>query len=118
MGCGEVKDKIIPELLCQFESKNEQQKEFCIKLKNKLENEHKIEKTCKYIICSQPEKPFTITLKIKEKVNIILDKFEDSEEQMDKTIEKLIGYLGEIKNSKEVKDSKEATNENENRDRN
>ena len=118
MGCSEVKDKNIPELLCQFESKNEQQKEFCIKLKNKLENEHKIEKTCKYIICSRPEKPFTITLKIKEKVNIILDKFEDSEEQMDKTIAKLIEYLGEVKNSKEVKDSKEATNENENRDRN
>ena len=59
-------------------------------------------------------------MKIKEKVNIILDKFEDSEEQMDKTIAKLIEYLGEVKNSKEVKDSKEAkeTNENENRDRN
>ena len=86
MGCSEVKDKNIPELLCQFESKNEQQKEFCIKLKNKLETEHKIEKTCKYIICSQPEKPFAITLKIKEKVINILEKFEESDEQMDNTI--------------------------------
>ena len=93
MGCSEVKDKDVPELICQFESQNEKQKMYCIKLKDKL-IELKPAKTCKWVIFAKSEIPFSIKLKIKEKVNEIQSIFDDSEEQLNKALDEIIKHLG------------------------
>ena len=97
MGCSEVKDKDIPELICQFEPNNEKQKEYCLKLKDKLSTERKPAKTCKYVICARAEIPFSIKLKIKEKENDIQTVFGDTDEDMNKALEEIFKFLGEQK---------------------
>ena len=62
MGCGETKDDT-PQLICFFESGNEDQKNYCIKLKDNIKYDKKI----KFEIKSSPGVPFSIKLKISNK---------------------------------------------------
>ena len=93
MGCSEVKDKDVPQLICHFEPQNEEQKNYCINLKDKLV-ERKPARTCKYVISAKSGEPFSIILKIKEKVNEIQSIFDDSEEQLNKALDEIIKHLG------------------------
>ena len=65
MGCDAAKEQNLPTLLCFFETNNDEQKEFCIKLKDSFQHE----KSIKYEIRSSVE-PFSVKLKIK---NFIYD---------------------------------------------
>ena len=58
--CGGKKDKY-PTLICFFETKNEEQKAYCIKLKDNF----KSEKIIRFEIKSLQNVPFKIQLKIK-----------------------------------------------------
>ena len=104
MGCSEVKDKFA-ELICEFEPKNVNQQNYCIKLKDEL-TKHKLLKTCKWVICSRPEIPFSIKLKINNKINEIQSTFDDNEEQLNKTLQDILKLLGEQKEEEKTEEKR------------
>ena len=88
MGCGESKEKL-PTLLCFFETGNEEQKNYCIKLKDNFKHE----KPIRFEIKSSPGVNFSIKFKIKEKVYNIESVFNDSEVQMNNSLNIMYKYL-------------------------
>ena len=90
MGCHTPIDKNrYPILLCSFEYGNEEQKNYCIKLRDNFN----YEKTIKYIIESNKESSFAIKLQIKKKIYDIQTIFNDSNEEMEKTLQNLYNKL-------------------------
>ena len=88
MGCGESKEKL-PTLLCFFETGNEEQKNYCLKLKDNFKHEMPI----RFEIKSSPGVNFSIKFKIKEKLYNIESVFNDSEVQMNNSLNIMYKYL-------------------------
>ena len=93
MGCKEIGDKDFPVLICFFEPNNDQQKEYCLKLKDNFQHE----KSIRYEIRSTADNKFAIQLKIKDKTHDIQTEFTDTEEEMKIALDKMYKILNEIK---------------------
>ena len=99
MGCGGSKDENpveidaykYPVLICFFESKNEDQKNYCIKLKDNFKNE----KTIRFEIKSQPGTPFSIQFKVKDNISMLQNEFKDDDETMMETLNKVYELLND-----------------------
>ena len=94
MGCDETKDNY-PTLLGFFEVGNEEQKNYCIKLKDHFKHEQSI----RFQISSPPGIPFSIQFKPKNHSNPIKiqEKFDPSDEAMNQALEKMYKILEENK---------------------
>ena len=90
MGCEEAKESNYPLLLCYFEVNNEEQKDFCIKLRDSYEHD----KGIKYEIRSTQTEPFAIKLKIKNFIYDINTSFvNNSKEEIQKTLNDIYNKL-------------------------
>jgi len=78
-----------PTLLCFFEIGNEEQKQYCIKLKDNFCYEESI----KYVIKSQPGSKFKISFRLYGKTYLIQDIFDDSDEALNQSLEKIYDLL-------------------------
>ena len=87
MGCDAEKPKNIPSLLCDFEKGNDEQKLYCLKIKDNFR--HK--KTIRYQIKSAEE--FSIKFKLKGKIYNIQNSYDNSEEAMNKTLQDIYTLL-------------------------
>ena len=76
MGCNESKDQY-PTLLCFFETGNEEQKQYCIKLKDNFQHE----KPIRFEIKSSPGVTFSVQFRVKGKVYKIQNVFNEGELQ-------------------------------------
>ena len=86
--CGGKKDKY-PTLICFFETKNEEQKAYCIKLKDNF----KSEKTIRFEIKSLPNVPFKIQFKKDGKITDLQTEYSNEDEVMKETLEKAYELL-------------------------
>ena len=92
MGCKEIGDKDFPVLICFFEPNNDQQKDYCLKLKDSF----KYEKPIKYEIRSNRIDPFSIRLKKKNKIyDIQTNYINNSEEEIQKALTDIYTILDE-----------------------
>ena len=82
MGCDASKDQL-PALLCFFETGNEEQKQYCIKLKDNFRHQ----KSVRFEIKSSPGVPFSIKFKYKGKLHNIQSAFNDSEVEMNNSLD-------------------------------
>ena len=91
MGCSESKDSNLPVLLCFFEVGNEEQKEYCLKLKDNFQHQ----KAIRFEIKSTPGVPFSIKFKLKGEQNPrnIQVTFDNSEQAMKDSLEKMYRIL-------------------------
>ena len=105
MGCGEAKDEV-PCLLCFFEFGNENQKNFCLKLKDNFKHEQSI----RFEIKSAPEVKFSVQFKYKGKIYDILTTYNEGED-VNIALQKMYQMLDEnkAKETKETKEPKETT---------
>jgi hypothetical protein len=87
MGCVQANEQAT--LICFYETGNETQKAYCIKLKDNWHNE----KGIKFEIKSVPQVKFAIKFKVKEKLHEIQKEFDDSEETMKETLQKAYDLL-------------------------
>ena len=87
MGCDAEKPKNIPSLLCDFEKGNDEQKLYCLKIKDNFR--HK--KTIRYQIKSAEE--FSIKFKLKGIIHNIQNSYDNSEEAMNKTLQDIYTLL-------------------------
>ena len=90
MGCNETKDQL-PALICFFETGNEEQKKYCLKLKDNFSHE----KPIRFEIKSSPGVNFSVKFKIKDKLYNIESVFNDSEVQMNNSLNIMYKYLDE-----------------------
>ena len=74
MGCSESKDQL-PTLLCFFENGNEQQKDYCLKLKDQFRHE----KPIRFEIKSTPGVNFSIKFRVNGKIHNIQSVFNEGE---------------------------------------
>lgn len=86
MGCGETKDQL-PTLLGFFETGREDQKEYCIKLKDSFKHE----KAIRFEIKSSPGMQFSIKFRHKGIIHDIQTTFNDSE--MESSLDKMYKIL-------------------------
>ena len=95
MGCDESKDVNYPVLLGFFESGNEEQKAYCIKLKDNFRHEQSI----RFQISSPPGVSFSIQFKVKSQADPIKiqEVFDSSDEAMNQALEKMYKILDEKK---------------------
>ena len=84
MGCEETKDQL-PTLLCFFEEGNNEQKNYCIKIKDNYNGT----KNIRYDIKTIPQIPFGIKLRTKGKLIDIQKVFDNSDEAMNQTLNKI-----------------------------
>ena len=91
MGCDETKNVDYSVLLCFFEVGNEEQKEYCLKLKDNFQHE----KSIRFEIKSTPGVPFSIKFKLKgeQEPRTIQDTFDNSEQAMKDSLEKMYQIL-------------------------
>ena len=89
MGCTNSKDIQIPTLICFYEVDNKEQKNYCLKLK---EN-YKGNKPIKYEIKQIPQIPFSIKLRKDGKIIDIQKIFDNREEIMNETLQKIYDLL-------------------------
>ena len=89
MGCKNTKDVNVPTLLCFFETGNEKQANYCIKIRDNFENE----KTINYHIKSEENMPFAIKFKIRNTTHDIQTAFDDSETAMNQSLQKMYDLL-------------------------
>ena len=87
--CKNSKDANVPSLLCFFETGNESQANYCIKLRDNFQHE----KTINYHIKSEESMPFAIKFKIKNKIIDIQTVFDDSENAMNQALQKMYSLL-------------------------
>ena len=92
MGCKDAKGVEMPMLICFFELNNEAQKNYCIKLKDNFQHDLSV----RYEIKSMVDKTFCIQLKIKNNTYDIQKDFNDSEEAMKNTLNKIYEKLDEL----------------------
>ena len=90
MGCDETKEKL-PTLLCFFEMNNEQQKNYCLKLKDNFKHE----KPIRFEIKSSPGVNFCVQFKIKGETHKIQTIF--NEEEMENSLQAMYKLLDESK---------------------
>ena len=83
MGCTQANET--PTLICFFEQGNEEQKAYCIKLKDK--------KTIKFEVKSVPQVSFSIKFKVNGKVTEIQNTFDNSDDAMNSTLQKAYDLL-------------------------
>jgi len=82
----------LPILLCFFECGNEEQKQYCIKLKDNFQHE----KAIKFEIKSNPDTEFEISFRLLNgKTYLIQDIFDDSDEILNESLEKIYALLDE-----------------------
>ncbi len=79
----------IPTLICSFEQSNEEQKAYCIKLKDNFLHE----KSIKFEIKSVPQVNFSIKFKVNGKIHEIQNTFDNSEEALFSTLYKAYDLL-------------------------
>jgi len=80
--CGNAQESNQPTLLCFFEIGNEEQKNYCLRLKDNFHHS----KTIRFEIKSIPNTPFSIKMRIRGKLNEIQKIYENSDETMNKTL--------------------------------
>ena len=78
-----------PTLLCFYECGNEDQKAYCIKVKNSFKHRH----TIKFEIKSVPGVAFSIKFKCDGKLTVIQSRYDNSEETMEDTLQKAYKIL-------------------------
>ena len=78
-----------PQLICFYESGNEEQKNYCIKLKDNFKHE----KTINYDIQSIPKVPFSIKIAYNNNIIDLQKVFDDSDETMNETLKKAYEFL-------------------------
>ena len=83
---------IKPTLICFFEHGNEEQKNYCIKLRDHFQNE----KTINYEIKSIPKVPFLIKIIYKDKEENLQVEFSNSDSDMKETLRKAYDFLNSI----------------------
>ena len=95
MGCDESKDINIPCLLGFFEQGNEEQKQYCLKLKDHFKHEQSI----RFQISSPPGVPFSIQFKLKGQAEPIKiqETFDSSDEAMNQALQKMYNILNDNK---------------------
>ena len=108
MGCNEVKDptKNLPKITCFVESRNEQQKNYCINVKERL----KPKNTVMYEIKSYPGSTFQIYLTINGKQHPIQTVYDESELQ--NTLDKLNNLLDTMENNTNPPNTEQNANPN------
>ena len=89
MGCDNAKEKNYPVLLCFFETGNEEQKQYCIHLKDNFKHE----KAIRFEIKSSPGVEFSVKFKLNGKIHEIQSNFDSSEETMNQSLEKMYSLL-------------------------
>jgi hypothetical protein len=87
MGCAKATET--PTLICFFEQGDEEQKQYCIKLKDNF----KSEKTIKFEVKSVPQVSFSIKFKVNGKLHEIQKTYDNSEEAMQSTLQKAYELL-------------------------
>ena len=106
MGCANIKETQIITLICFYEMDNQEQKNYCIKLK---EN-YKGSKPIKYEIKQIPQVSFGIKIRIKGKIYDIQKIFDDREETMNESLNKIYELIENndniTKNKNDVKENK------------
>ena len=85
MGCTDPNNKQMPLLICFYETGNEMQKNYCLKLKENYNGS----KPLKYEIKQIPQVSFCIKLKINGKLIDIEKIFDNREEAMKETLKKI-----------------------------
>ena len=93
MGCGEAKEQNYPTLLCFFAPGDEEQKNYCLKIKDNFKHE----KAIRFEIKSMSKIEFSIKFKINNKIYDIQNNYDNSEETMKQTLEKMYKLLDESK---------------------
>ena len=88
MGCGETKASL-PTMICFFETGNEEQKNYCLNLRDNFRHE----KSIRYEIKSSPGKEFSIQLKYKGKMHNIQSIFNNGEVEMNNCLNKIYKIL-------------------------
>ena len=92
MGCTELKAKDMPIILLTFERGNDDQKNYCLKVRDNF-----VYKTdVRYTIKSSENYSFSIKLKIKEDVYDIQNSYNNSEECMQKALQDMYDLLDKI----------------------
>ena len=91
MGCDETKNADYPLLMCFFEMGNEEQKQYCLRLKDQFRHE----KPIRFEIKSSPGIQFSIKFKLKgeQEPNTIEDTFNNTEERMNESLQKMYEIL-------------------------
>ena len=89
MGCKESKDISYPTLLCFFETGNTAQGTYCLKIRDNFKHE----KSINYQIKSEKDMKFSIQFKIKDKIHDIQTEFDDSDETMNNSLNKMYKLL-------------------------
>ena len=89
MGCQNAKDQNVPILLCTFETGNESQAAYCLKLRDNFHHE----KTINYQIKSGEKMAFSVKFKIRNTIHDIQNSFDDSEITMNQTLQKIYELL-------------------------
>ena len=89
MGCNEVKEDKLPALLCEFENENEEQKFYCLQLKDKFQHQKKV----RFEIKSMAGTQFSIKFKMKGKIYDIQNIFENNEDATNKALKKMYDLL-------------------------
>ena len=87
MGCVQANEQAT--LICFYETGNETQKAYCIKLKDNWHNE----KGIKFEIKSVPQVKFAIKFKYNQKLTELQKDFNDSEETMNETLQKAYNLI-------------------------
>ncbi len=87
MGCVQATET--PTLICFYETGKNEQKEYCIKLKDNFKNE----KTIKFEIKSVPQVNFSVKFKLNGKIHDIQTNFDDSEDTMNASLQKIYALL-------------------------
>ena len=91
MGCDESKNVNYSALLCYFEIGNEEQKKYCLDLKDHFQHEQPI----RFEIKSTPNVPFAIKFKLKgeKEPHNIENNFNNTEERMKESLQKMYDLL-------------------------
>ena len=87
MGCSQGYET--PTLICFIEQGNEEQKDYCIKLKDNFHHE----KTIKFEIKSFPQSSFIIKFQVNGKLTEIQNTFDNSDDAMNSTLQKAYDLL-------------------------
>ncbi len=93
MGCDNAKEKNYPVLLCFFETGNEEQKQYCITLKDNFKHE----KAIRFEIKSSPGVEFCIKFKLNGKIHEIQSNFDSSQDTMNQSLQKMYDLLDQNK---------------------
>jgi len=89
MGSSSNKEKDYPLLLCSFEIGNEEQKSYCIKVTRNFNHE----KPIRFEISSKPHIKFNISFVINNKTYIIQEIFDNSDEALEESLNKMYKLL-------------------------